>query len=129
MIDLIYGFGNGLLAAGWWWFRSIRLRTGSPRHSWRIAPARANAERHDMNDSPSARGPAAATLPALEQTDAFVPRHIGPAPQDQAAMPEGLGQQNFAAGALRASIAHRMSLLNRIAGAMLAILALRMVSG
>ena len=33
------------------------------------------------------------------------------------------------AGALRASIAHRMSLLNRIAGAMLAILALRMVSG
>lgn len=33
------------------------------------------------------------------------------------------------AGMLRASIAHRMSLLNRIAGAMLAILALRMVSG
>lgn len=33
------------------------------------------------------------------------------------------------AGMLRASIAHRMSLLNRIAGAMLAILALRMVRG
>lgn len=33
------------------------------------------------------------------------------------------------AGLLRASIAHRMSLLNRIAGAMLAILALRMVRG
>jgi threonine/homoserine/homoserine lactone efflux protein len=33
------------------------------------------------------------------------------------------------AGVLRASIAHRMSLLNRIAGAMLAILALRMVRG
>ena len=50
-----------------------------------------------MIDSPSARGPAAATLPALEQTDAFVARHIGTTPQDQAAMLEVLGYASRAA--------------------------------
>src|SRR5512137_319977 len=63
----------------------------------RTAPSRANAKRHDMNDSPSARGHAAATLPALEQTDAFLARHIGTAPQDQAAMLEVLGYPSRAA--------------------------------
>ena len=50
-----------------------------------------------MNDSPSARGPAAATLATLEQTDAFVARHIGTAPSDQAAMLEVLGYASRAA--------------------------------
>ena len=50
-----------------------------------------------MNDSPSARISAAATLPTLEETDAFAARHIGTAPQDQAAMLEVLGYASRAA--------------------------------
>ncbi len=50
-----------------------------------------------MNDSPSAPGSAAATPPALEQADAFVARHIGTAPPDQAAMLEVLGYASRAA--------------------------------
>jgi glycine dehydrogenase len=37
------------------------------------------------------------TLPALEQTDAFIARHIGTAPADQAAMLEVLGYPSRAA--------------------------------
>jgi len=50
-----------------------------------------------MNDSPSARGSAAETLPALEQTDAFIARHIGTSSEDQAAMLEALGYPSRAA--------------------------------
>ena len=44
-----------------------------------------------MNDSRPNPAGTAATLAALEQTDAFVARHIGPSPDDQAAMLAVLG--------------------------------------
>jgi len=50
-----------------------------------------------MNDSRSPRGTAAETLSALERTDAFAARHIGPSPEDQAAMLAALGHPSRAA--------------------------------
>ena len=50
-----------------------------------------------MNDSRSVRGAAAPTLDALEQTDAFIARHIGTSPEDQAAMLAALGYPSRAA--------------------------------
>jgi len=43
-----------------------------------------------MNDSPSRPGEPD-TLASLEQTDAFIARHIGTTPADQAAMLDALG--------------------------------------
>ena len=50
-----------------------------------------------MNDSRSHRGHAAGTLDSLEQTDAFIARHIGTSPDDQAAMVAALGYASRAA--------------------------------
>jgi len=50
-----------------------------------------------MNDSRSLDGAAMDPLETLEQTDAFVARHIGTAPRDQAAMLEALGYPSRAA--------------------------------
>ena len=50
-----------------------------------------------MNDVRPARGPAAATLEALEQRDLFISRHIGTSPEDQAAMLAELGYPSRAA--------------------------------
>jgi len=50
-----------------------------------------------MNDSRPRPGGIAATLCALEQANAFVARHIGPSPDDQAAMLAVLGHPSRAA--------------------------------
>jgi glycine dehydrogenase len=45
----------------------------------------------EMNESRSQRGGASDSLAALEQSDAFIARHIGTTPDDQAKMLEALG--------------------------------------
>jgi glycine dehydrogenase len=50
-----------------------------------------------MNDSRSRRRGADDTLAMLEQSDAFIARHIGTTPDDQAAMLEALGSASRAA--------------------------------
>ncbi|MEO8304850.1 MAG: aminomethyl-transferring glycine dehydrogenase [Betaproteobacteria bacterium] len=50
-----------------------------------------------MNDTRSRSGDGADTLKALEQTDAFIARHIGTTPEDQASMLEALGYASRAA--------------------------------
>ena len=50
-----------------------------------------------MNDTRFRGSDGADTLAALEQTDAFIARHIGTTPDDQASMLEALGYPSRAA--------------------------------